>query len=115
MGAAAAEIADERGADIGLVRPWIAVQQFLRRQDHATGAVAALGCLLLDERLLEHVRLVDRAETFEGRDLARLQRTDRYDAGAHRSAVDQHGAGPALRQPAAILGAIEFEIVADRK
>ena len=39
-------------------------------------------------------------------------RADRRDAGAHRLAVDQHRAGAALRQPAAELGAVELEIVA---
>src|SRR5262249_42599331 len=44
--AAAAKIASERRAHVRLTRPRIAVEQFLRRHDHAIGAVAALGRLL---------------------------------------------------------------------
>ena len=59
VAAAATQIAVERAANLGFGRPRIAIEQVGRHNDHAVGAVAALGGLLLDERLLEHVRLVD--------------------------------------------------------
>src|SRR5262245_388673 len=112
MGAAAAEIACERRAHIRLVRLRIAVEQLLGRHDHAVGTVAALRGLLLDEGGLQRMRIRDRAEPFDGGDLARRYRADRGDAGARCLAVDQHGAGAALRQSTAELGAVELEIVA---
>src|SRR5262245_10843896 len=112
MGAAAAEIGRQRRAHIRRVRLRIAVEQLLGGHDHAIGTVAALRRLLLDERRLQWMRVRDRAETFAGGDLARRDRADRGDAGARGLAVDQHGAGAALRQSAAELGAVELEIVA---
>src|SRR5262249_234949 len=58
------------------------------------------------------MRLIQRADAFDGRDLACRYRVDRRDAGTHRPTVDEHGAGAALRQPAAELRAIELEVVA---
>ena len=107
VGAAAAEIAGQRLAHVGLGRLRLAVEQFLGRHDHAVDAVAALRGLLVDEGLLQRMRLVDRAEPFDGGDLGVAERADRGDAGAHRLAVDQHRAGAALREPAAELGAVE--------
>src|SRR5207247_11057656 len=40
------------------------------------------------------------------------KRLDRGDAGTRRLAVDEHGAGAALREPAAEFGAVERQIVA---
>src|SRR5262245_55377199 len=111
MGAAAAEVAGKSCPDVALARPRIAVDELLGRHDHAVAAVAALRRLLLDEGALQRVRLVDRAEPLERRDLARRDGADRRHAGAYRLAVDQHRAGAALRQAAAILGAVELEIV----
>src|SRR5262249_60222616 len=68
--------------------------------------------LLRGERLLERMRLVERAQSFDGGNLARRHRAERGDAGTHGLAVDQHGAGAALRQLAAEFRAIELEIVA---
>src|SRR5215470_13344892 len=70
MGAAAAEIACERRAHIRLVRLRIAVEQLLGRHDHAVGTVAALRRLLLNEGRLQRMRIRDRAEPFDGGDLA---------------------------------------------
>src|SRR5438876_5546747 len=72
----------------------------------------SLSRLLIDEGLLQRVRLVERAEPFERGHLVSLDRAYRRDAGASGRAVDQHRAGAALRQAAAVFGAIELEIVA---
>jgi len=90
----------------------IAVEQVGRRHDHAARAIAALSRLLIDEGLLQRVRLVERAEPFERGHLVSLDRAYRRHAGASSRAVDQHRAGAALRQAAAVFGAIELEIVA---
>src|SRR5262249_29661698 len=55
-----------------------------------------------------------RAEAGKGDDLAAAHRRHRRHAGAHRLAVDVHGAGAALRQPAAEMRVVERELVAQR-
>src|SRR6516225_118416 len=112
VGAATAKIPGERRAHVCLGRPRIAIEQLFRRHDHAIDAVAALGRLLLHEGTLQWMRFIQRADAFDGRDLASRYRADRRDAGTRRLAVDEHGASAALRQPAAKLRAIELEVVA---
>ena len=58
------------------------------------------------------MRLVERAETFERRDLGCPERPTGVTQERVGLAVDQHGAGAALREPAAEFGAVELEIVA---
>ena len=53
MGAAAAEIARQRGLDLGFGRLGGLVEQGLGLHDHAAQAIAALGGLLLDEGALQ--------------------------------------------------------------
>src|SRR5947209_20202158 len=67
MRAAAAEIAAEGLLDLAIARVRGALEQRLAGHDHAVDAVAALGGLLLDERLLERMRRARRAESFERR------------------------------------------------
>src|SRR5262249_32826668 len=82
--------------------------------DPAVDAVAALRHLLLHVGLLDRMRLLGRAEAGKGDDLAAAHRRHRRHAGAHRLAVDVHGAGAALRQPAAEMRVVERELVAQR-
>src|SRR5262245_25593586 len=112
VGAAAAEIAVEAGADVLFARPRIGVEQRLGRHDHAVAAVAALGGLLGDEGALQRARLFDCPQALDGGDLGVTQRGDRGHARAGRLAVDQHRAGTALSEPAAELRPVELEIVA---
>ena len=100
------------GAHIGFGRMRHAVEQCLGGHDHAVDAVAALRRLLVDEGLLQRMRLVDGAEALDGGDLLLADVLDGAHAGARRHAVDQNRAGAALLEPAAELGAIEGEIVA---
>src|SRR5258706_12529328 len=95
-----------------LGRSRIALEQLFRRHDHAVDTVAALGRLLFDERALERMRLLERAQAFDGRDLACGHGADRCDAGTHRLAVDQHSAGAALRQAAPEFRTVELKIIA---
>src|SRR3954465_8946469 len=55
MGAAAAEIAVERRDDLLVARGLFLLQQRVRRHQDAVDAIAALGGLLVDERLLQGV------------------------------------------------------------
>src|SRR5215510_4127612 len=99
-------------AHLRLGRLRIALEQVGRRNDHAVGAVAALRGLLVDEGLLQWMQLVEGAEPLQRGDLVLAELRDRHHAGAHGRAVDEHRAGPALRQAAAELGAVKLEIIA---
>ena len=101
------------GAHVGFGRMRHAVEQLLGRHDHAVDAVAALRRLLVDERLLQRMRLVDRAETFDGGDLLRADvagsaRTQERIGTPSTSTVQ----APHCVEPAAELGAVERKIVA---
>ena len=90
----------------------VGVQQRLGAHHHAGDAVAALRRLLVDEGTLHQARRVGRAQSLDGADLPARQRGDRHQAGEHGMAVQLHGAGSALAQAAAELGAVQPEIVA---
>src|ERR1700694_3990378 len=101
----------QRLLDFCLARIRIAVEQRLGRHHHAVAAIAALAGLLLDERTLQRVQLVERAEAFDGSEPPRDRRHRGY-ARAYALAADQHGAGAALRKPATEFGPIEPDVVA---
>src|ERR1700730_11335557 len=112
MDPATAQIAGKSQPDLGLTRLMDAVEQRFGTHDHAGDAVAALRRLLRHESGLQRVRPLERTEAFERGDLRLPERADRRDAGAQRGAVDEHRAGAALAKPAAELGGIEAEIIA---
>src|SRR5215831_9023069 len=114
MRAAAALEAAERLFDLRVGRLLGLIEECGCRHDPAVDAVAALRHLLLHIGLLDRMRLLGRAEAGEGDDLAAAYRRDRRHAGAHRLAVDVHGAGAALRQAAAEMRIVERELVAQR-
>src|SRR5207237_6479567 len=76
-------------------------------------AEAALARLLLDERALQGMELLDGAETLDGRDAPLDRRRNGCDARAHVLAVDQHRARATLREPAAELRPVQLEVVAE--
>lgn len=104
MRAAAAEITRQRFFDLAVRRFGIFIQQGFARHDHAVDAVAALGRLLIDERLLNFVHLLGRAQAFERRDRFILHRAHRSDTRANGVTLHDDGAGAALSEAAADLG-----------
>src|SRR5437764_134238 len=96
MRPATAEIVGERLFDLSLARVPLSAKEGGCLHDHAVDAVAALHRLLVDEGLLDGMRLLGRAEAFQRRDLAGADAGNRKLTGAHRRAVDDHGAGAAL-------------------
>src|SRR5262245_46712964 len=112
MRAAAAEIVAQRLQYLRLGGMRVDRKQRLGAHDHAVEAVAALRGLFLDEGLLHRIRPLARAETFQRHDVAPGAAFDRDHAGTRGDAVDQHGAGAAFAEPAAIFRSVEFEIVA---
>ena len=68
--------------------------------------------LFADEGLLHRIGMLARAEAFERHDVALDAAADRDHAGARGDAVDQHRAGAAFAEPAAVFRSVQFEIVA---
>src|SRR5439155_11556647 len=65
---AAAEVALERAANLGLARRRVLLEKADGREHHARGAVAALQRVLLVEGLLHGMELAVPCEPFDGRD-----------------------------------------------
>src|SRR5262249_31588569 len=114
VGPAAALQAGERIAQIGIARFPVLFQHPGGGNDPAVDAVAALRHLLFDIGSLQGMGLLRRAEALDRRDALAARRRDRQHARAHRLAVQVHGAGAALREPAAEVRVAEAEIVAQR-
>src|SRR5688572_10152308 len=103
MGEAAAEDAGQRAIDVVVGRGRRAVDERLGAQDDAAQAETALRGLFVDERLLDRMQPVERAEPVERRDLGVLRRFDRRDARSGGLAADDDRAGAALAEAAAEL------------
>src|SRR5580765_8233453 len=112
-GAAAADVRD-RGVDVRVGGLGLLLEQRLHRHDHSRLAVAALRHVVLDPGLLHLGELAALREAFDGGDLLAHRGAEREGAGAHGGAIDVHGARAALRDAAAVLGAGEPDLLADR-
>ena len=75
-------------------------------------AVAALTRLLVEERLLQRMRLCGTAQPLDRRDAAPGDGADLARARIDRLAVEQHHAASALLQAAAVARALQIELVA---
>src|SRR5262249_5625786 len=109
----AAEVAGQRLLHLGLRGPAILLEKGLRRHDHAHGAVPALLRLLRDERRLDRVRALGRAEPFDRGDRAADGAAHWYRARADGLAVEMDGARAALAEPAPELRPGQSEVVAE--
>src|SRR5262245_41500045 len=112
-GAAAADVGDGV-VDVGVGGLGLVLQERCHRHDHAGLAVAALGHVVIDPGLLHLVQRAARGEPLDGGNLLALGGADWQRAGAHRRAVDVHGAGAALGDAAAIFGSSQTDILPDR-
>src|SRR5262249_49970989 len=108
---AAAEVSVQRRADLGLARPRLLLQQCRRRHDHAADAVTALGGLLGEERLLEGMETLARAQALQRRH-GLADRGHRRDARLHGAVAAVDGARAALGEATSEPGTIERELVA---
>ena len=84
-----------------------------RSEDHSRRAIPALKCFRFQKRLLHGIEVLASAESFNGGDLLSCRGAGGSDATAHRIAVQQDGAGAALAFPATVLGAGQFQPVAE--
>src|SRR5512142_2836757 len=103
MAATSAEMRIERSAYVFLSRTRRPVEERLRRDDDPRNAVPALRRLLVEERLLERMEVVRRADPLERRDRAFGEGCGGCDARRYRLAVHDHRARVALLEAAAEL------------
>src|SRR5437879_3623371 len=111
--AAATDVGDPR-VDVGIGRLRLVLEECRHCHDHPGLAVAALWHLVVDPRLLHLVQGAAGREALDRGDLLALRRGDGQHAGAERLAVEVRRAGPAHGDAAAVLGAGEAGLLADR-
>src|SRR5579859_2696331 len=112
MASAATQVVGQPVANVRLGWARVGVQQDHRLHDHAVGAVAALGGLLLDERLLDRMELtIDHQALQRGYGLGHA--ADGHAARPNGAIADVHGAGAALAKAAAEARAMEAQLVAE--
>src|SRR5262249_53194253 len=102
--AAAADIPAQVIADLVLGRGGVLAEQALHGHDQPPRAVAALECLVLQERLLAAVQLAVLGQPLDRRDLPVLDVAGKHETGADRLAVEQHRARAAHADATALQG-----------
>src|SRR5437588_3689786 len=108
---AAAEVASQRLPHLLLARARGVREQRARGHHHAGRAVAALRGLLGDERRLDGIGPIVRAEPLDGHDVLADDRARGRVARAHRPPIDEDRAGAALREAAPEFRAAQPEVV----
>src|SRR3989454_1427843 len=109
---AAAEVAGQRLLDRVAGGARVGHEQGVGGEEEGRRAVTALRGAELGERILERVQPAVRREPFDGGDAPPGAGEAEDEAGEHGRAVDEHGAGPALAQLAAVLRARESRVFA---
>src|SRR6516164_226029 len=109
---ATAVIAREMGTDLFAARNAAAGQQFLRGEQHARRAVAALQGVARNERPLQIGDLVRIGHAFDGVDARAVALHRQHQAAAHHHAVDAHAAGAAYAALAADMTAGQRNVFA---
>src|ERR1043166_3471569 len=111
---AAAEIAGESLADVGLGRARRTFEEADGGEHHAGRADAALRAAALDQRLLHGVEALAVGDTFDRRDPRALDLRDGDEATIDQLAVEDDGARAAFALAAALLRARELQPLAQR-
>src|SRR5439155_1467571 len=112
---AATQVPAQRVADLRIAGGCVVAQERDERHEDAGSAEAALQRVRLAESRLQRVELVRaaRREALDGRQLSAVRLHREHQAGAHRLAVEQHGAGAAHAVLAADVGAGEPQVLAE--
>jgi hypothetical protein len=87
-------------------------EKMMSGEDHARSADTTLGSALLEETLLDGVKVCANAKAFNGGDHGALDLQDRDEAGVDQIAVDQDGARSALAFAAALFGSSKIQVFA---
>src|SRR3954470_24846255 len=114
IGGAAADVAAHELADVLLGVGVALLDQLDRGHDLPGSAVPALECVVVDERALHRMQLVLVGQPLDRADLVPGRRDRQREAGEHPPPVDPHRAGPAGALVAALLGAGEIQVLAQR-
>ena len=110
VGPTAAEVARHGGVDLGIRGSGVLLEQGRGRHDLARLAVAALGDVFVDPRLLNGVEFFGAfGQALDGADLAVSHTADADATGADGLAVEEDRAGSTLPDPAAVFGAHELK------
>lgn len=112
MGAATTQIAGQCLTDFSVTGRGISIQQGFGGHDHAVQAITALRRLFFNKSALHRMQMLAIAQPFQRGDLTAGHTQSRDHAGACGNAVNQYGACAALSEAAAVLWAIERQIVA---
>src|SRR5215475_15242647 len=107
-----AQHAGHRLADFSIRRLRIPIQKCFGCHNHAVDTKSALHRLLVDERFLNRMRLLDGSESLECRDFRSRHFSDGCDARPNRLTFNNHRAGSALTETAPKLWSTKCEIVA---
>jgi hypothetical protein len=111
---AAADIATEPLLDLFTIGERIDPQRRGRRHHHAGNAIAALAGAGLVEGLLEERQFALLRQALDGVDLRSLRLADGHQAGLHQHAIDKHRTSTTFAGAAAILGAGEVQVLAQK-
>src|ERR1700722_5146228 len=109
---AAAEVAGEPVACLGLARVRVAREQRLGGDQEAGRAEAALQRRMLEELLLQRMQVVAVRHALDGLDRVPFGLDGEHQARADEAAVDGDAAGAAVARAAPLLAAGEIELVA---
>src|SRR2546428_2945510 len=109
-----AEVARDRVADLLLGGLRVVVEQGRRRHQHAGNAEPALRHAVADERVLDGRERSRPRQPLDRRDRAPARLHRQHEAARHEPAVEVDGARAAVAGPAALLGAGETEVLAER-
>src|ERR1041384_5300962 len=110
---AAAQVARDAVADLGLARLRVAGEQRARRHQHAGRAEPALQAVLLPEALLQRVQRAAGGEALDGLDRRPVGLDREHGAALDRLAVEANRARAAARGVAADVRAGQPEVLAD--
>ena len=108
---AAADVAAHQFADFGCSLALAFGNQARGRADLARRAVAALECIVIDERLLQGMERAIGGKAFDRGDVGAVRHDGQRQAGIHPAAFDQDRAGAALAVIASLLGAAQIEAI----
>src|SRR5689334_16008378 len=114
VGRAAADVAAHVLGDVGIGAGVALLDEGDRRHDLAGRAVSTLECVVLDEGPLHRVQLLFAGQPLDRRHLVPLAGHGQGQAGEHPPAIDPDRAGAAGALVAALLGAGEVEVLAQR-
>jgi hypothetical protein len=110
---AAADVAGQAFADLGICGVRVRVEKFEGGHDHAGSADAALGGSVGDESLLDLVKSGPIGYAFDGLNVGSFNLQGWDEAAVYKPSIEHDGTGSALPFSAALLGTGEAQVQAE--